>query len=372
MPKSRPSTLPLAAALAGLVCLACSERAPRGGEAPPKAAEPGLFSATEARAFLAASAGLIPLPADGAPSLAPGPRLSALSAREAGSAAAAAARAPEALPPGQGFALALEGWGLARIDLEPGGASYRVVASPSPYLAGLAVGGMWEDGERRVLQLFRDPLAEGSGGGSPSPGGRPLLFSLGRDGLVPLDLPSLGPDLYALFPDPARPGSWLAQTRRSEGEGFVSDYLRLESLTGAASPLRRAAFEEALAPRPLGAAPAGLRESLREAAGGSEPRDFLLRLRDAFGGETWYGGGDPAEASSFEAWSAAEFLVVLAPEGRLARAEGGAVALSRPAPPVAGARFGQVAALRSPAGGLCVLGWELEGGPSGILVLPLF
>lgn len=293
-------------------------------------------------------------------------RPAASSGQPAGAATAAGpADAGVAEPPLAAFAL--EGWGAAFLELDPGASTLRLSQLPLPELAGLKLGGLWRDETAFLLASFRDPFAEesdaaagsaapkavagtGSGpasSGSAAPGTGPLasgpassgsaaaraagtgsgpaskgaVYRLGLRGLAALDLPPLGGlgpgyELFAFLPRPGGAGAWLAQFRDSTGPRSRSLWASYPSLGGPGRLIAREDFEAALAPRSLAEAPPALRAAL-EALGPGRPESALLSLSGGGEAAGWYAwGGDPAAGRELQAsMDEAGDCLLLAPGG---------------------------------------------------------
>jgi len=327
---------------------------------------------------------------------------------------------------GRTILAALNGWGVARIEGSPDGSAYRVVGSPLPLsFAALTTAGAWPTtrpaaggvGRGFLVQLYRDPFrvandpfgiandaieastdplgaaeekgkasaGDGQGGAAParlvffdekgaaSAGDETVLGELGREA---------GWELFALFPVS---GGWLAELRgEAEGRSSIRFFRVEEGRAGARSrEVGRAEFEDALRPRAyaeLGPEVGGaLREALESLGAGRR----LVRLRDGSGADGYFfEGKKPEDAAPAYAWRGREALLVLLPEGGLARAPLGAaaarekVATLRLEAPAEGASFTALAAAEPPegedgaaarrgkAGGLVAAGWEAGEFPS--------
>jgi len=209
----------------------------------------------------------------------------------------------------------------------------RLGQRPIPELAGLKVGGLWAFGQGWLLPTFRDPFAEDADGRTGKAGSQASLLDLTSSGARPLAPPRLvemaaGYELFALLPDPASSEGWLAQFRDSSGPRATSMWLSIPRLDADAKPpsspprrLSREAFESALKPRPLSAAPATLAAAVAAIAD-TRSTSALLRLDGSSGRSSWYEwGSDSGDSREFHAWVDGKGDVfALSPDGRAALA----------------------------------------------------
>ena len=372
-------TLCLAAAMAAGSC-ARADRGGAAGSAPPAPAYP--YAAAERRLFYATAGGL----AEG-----PG--------RPPAGAPLRASVAPNAsvlTSDGRTVLVAVNGWGLARLESSPGGEAFRVAESPFPEpFAGLSTAGAWPlggppgggagagagAGTGFLVHFYRDPYAGGpeaaSGEGGAGSGSARLLY-LDREGLLAAPDPfalatDRGFELFALYP---AAGQWLAELREEGPERVRFRFFALEDPRAAGAALRelgRPEFEAALRPRPISSLRGEGAAELRAAIAALGPGEFLVRLRSAKGEDGWYlTGGEAWEARPAFAWREEGRAIALRGEGRLAVARAGApLATLSLEPPLQGAAFTALAV----AGELGVAAWEGEGFPelsaAGLLTVPL-
>jgi hypothetical protein len=290
---------------------------------------------------------------------------------------------------GASIAVALNGWGVERIEAAPGGGSYRLVDGPAPErFAGLSTGGCWPYGGGFLVQLYRDPFSAAvpEAGEAPAAASR-LVFVDGSGAAPRLSAgpfpPGIDPgfELFALLPSGS---GWFAELRKDEAARVrlrffaFDDPLAYPAIgTAPAREVSRAEFEAALKPRPLSSLAGELGASLRSALDLLGKGPWVARLRSAEGDDTWYlSPGDIEESSSALAWSLGGSdggVIALCAEGRLAFSDkaGKAELLQPLSAPVEGAAFTAVAA----AGGLVVAAWEAGEFPyvaaAGIIVAPL-
>lgn len=307
---------------------------------------------------------------------------------------------------GKAILAALNGWGVARIEVAPDGAAYRVLGSPLPLsFAGLSTGGIWPSRGGFLVQLYRDPFGvagdpfriagdssgmagDGVAAAMPS-GGAIAEGAAGKDRLLFFDAAGAassgeaaylgkidasaggGWELFALFPSR---GGWYAEFRgEREGRPALRFFAVEEGAAGPkAKEMRREDFEDALRPRPFTALAPEVAKALGAAAAALGAGQPLVRLRDAGGGDGWFFEGRRVEdAAQAFAWRGASRLLLLLADGRLAvaalgdrGAAGGAVAVSRLEAPAEGACFTALAAEEGgAAGSLAAAAWEAGAFP---------
>ncbi len=304
-----------------------------------------------------------------------------------------ASRAPNASVlsgDGKSIAIALNGWGIERVEESTDGRAYRLVDAPdSAAFAGLSTGGIWPMGGGFLVQLYRDPFADLGGSAAPAGGGAAaspsrLLF-LGADGATQARPDPFPRDSEAGFEPfvllPAK-GTWFAQLRKDAAERVDMKYFAMDDPLAAAPSIReigRADFEAALAPLPLsgsGGEPDGSLRSALEALGKGP---WLARLRSGAGDDRWYlSSGKPEEATHAYCWRIAgkaggsATVLALAPDGRLALCDArGARGLTALPAPTEGATFTALAATE----GIAAASWESGEFPdissAGILMFPI-
>ena len=318
---------------------------------------------------------------------------------------------------GRTVLVAVNGWGLARLESSPGGEAFRVAGSPFPEpFAGLSTAGAWPlggppgggtgegsavgggpadsaaaagggaaPGGGFLVHFYRDPYAggpeaaSGEAGAAASAGsGSARLLFLDREGLLAAPDPfalaaDRGFELFALYP---AAGQWLAELREEGPERVRFRFFALEDPRAAGAALRelgRPEFEAALRPRPISSLRGEGAAELRAAIAALGPGEFLVRLRSAKGEDGWYlTGGEAWEARPAFAWREEGRAIALRGEGRLAVARAGEpLATLSLEPPLQGAAFTALAV----AGELGVAAWEGEGFPelsaAGLLTVPL-
>jgi hypothetical protein len=314
---------------------------------------------------------------------------------------APASRAPNASvlsSAGRTILVAVNGWGLERIEASPDGRSYRLGGTALPgFFAGLATGGAWSVAGGFLVQLYRDPFGEDLPATAEvkaaTPSASRLVFIHGQtvSSLDPfLKDAGVGFELFAFLPSG---GGWFAELRKDAPERVDVKYFSLDTPLAASSgaapsihPILRSDFEAALTPKPLAGLSGQAGSALRSALDALGKGPWLVRLRSEEGGDDWYlERGKAEEASTVFVWtgrgeSAAEApaardgtpgpkLLALCPDGRLAivNREGAATVVELRAP-VEGASFTALAA----AGNLAVAAWEAGDFPdissAGIVV----
>jgi hypothetical protein len=175
------------------------------------------------------------------------------------------------------------------------------------------VGRFWPFGATLRLFLYRHPYFEYETLGGPSHyflelGSESSLEALEQAGALPtaLDGPA---DIFAIYPQGQ--GRLLYQTREERGERVLSAYGRFDERAGTALPLSKQAFEAALQPIPLSAAPIELR-----ALAGLVSGDIVIELTQADGSARSYYRGDLAEAAQAWAVLTAKGALLAAADGR--------------------------------------------------------
>ncbi len=350
----RSPWFPLALAL---VLAGCAKAPP-----PPAAVYP--YKADAARVFYATSSGL-----------------SELTYQGEADAETLASRAPNASvlsADGKAIAVAVNGWGVERIEASPDGRSYRIVDSPlRSAFAGLSTGGAWPMGGGFLVQLYRDPFAESAEGVAAPPSSSRLAF-FGADGKAatapdPYPTGDAGYEPFALLP---ASGKWFAELRKDAAERVDMKFYAFAdplSLEPRAAEIRRAEFEAALMPRPLSSLAGDAGAALRSALGAMGKGPWLVRLRSLSGDDLWYlSAGSAEESNKVFAWSTGDRVAVLSPDGRLALSDSlGPGTLSSIAAPAEGASFTALAA----SGRMAAAAWETGSFPyissAGIVLSPL-
>jgi len=286
---------------------------------------------------------------------------------------------------GRVILVAVNGWGVERVELSPDGSSYRLADSPQPGFNGLTAGGAWPLAGGFLVQLYRDPFLEraaapgAASGAAPSPA---RLFYMDAAGLLSLPSPfppglEAGFEPFAILP---AGGSWFAELRKDGAERVSLKFFALDSPLGSslsAREIRRADFESALSPLPLSALAGGEGASLRTALGALGRGPWLARLRSGAGEDRWYlSSGRPEEAQNVYAWSlggpaGGERSLVLTGDGRLAAADALKASVTELEAPAPGAQFTALAASATSA----AAAWEAGTFPSissaGVMILPL-
>jgi hypothetical protein len=307
-PHFRPAAFG-AVLLSAILLAGCARKA----QAPESSAVAYPYSAEAPRLFYATASGLAESPGTGASGTGAEaePRLASQSPNASVLSADSGA-----------IAAAVNGWGLVRIEPSPAsGEAYRIVGSPLPAgLAGLATAGAWPLDGGFLIQLYRDPFAEGADSGKAGPAR--LLF-MGGSGTVGFDpLPGetgLGYELFALLP---ASGTWYSELRKDAQDRVDLKFFALDDpvksyrARTAASPnptvaaaaaireIRRADFEAALKPRSLDALAPAEAKALRTALAALGKGPWLVRLRSCTGADAWYlSSGMAEEASPAYAWS---------------------------------------------------------------------
>jgi len=364
-PGARMCALHALVALCAFVALGLSGCARKAPEAPPIVYP---YSSAAPRVFYATETGIV----DEAPAAKVG---------AASSEARPASRAPNASvlsSNGRAILVAINGWGIARIEISAGaerGGYYRVVGTPLPELfSGLSTGGAWPLKGGTLVQLYRDPFTE-SGTAKVAPA---RLVFLGDSGLTKALDPfgtTAGPgyELFALLPSGA---SWFAELRKDQPERVDLKFLALDdplAAQGAAgnpsagaaaiSEINRSDFEAALKPKPLDSLLAGdSGKALRAALAGLGKRAWLVRLRSDTGEDAWYlSSGNAEDALPVYAWTDGKTVMALRSDGWIGcgDAQGGS-SLSRIALPREDASFVALAA----AGELATAAWEAGAFPN--------
>jgi hypothetical protein len=358
-----------AAGAVALVLAGCARRAPVA----PQPSYPYLADAP--RTFYAGADGLVdmlPSTTAGAPELLP------------------ATRAPNASvlnSNGDAFLVAVNGWGLVRVERDVtvgasaargagGGANagapvgairYRLEGRPLPSLfEGLTTAGAWPVSGGFLVQLFRDPFTEApataagattaadatnagvAAGGAP--GGRLVFLPTSGEAIAPDPFAQAcagGYELFALLPSEKE---WFAELRKETASRVELKFLSLgdpladtaagpkagaaeakaagasEKAVGAAGPVEvgRARFEEALKPRALASLGVADAGLLAAALRALGDGPWLVRLRSAAGKDAWYlSGGKAEEATPAYAWSGPEGMLAMRSDGWLALAAAG-------------------------------------------------
>jgi hypothetical protein len=297
-----------------------------------------------------------------------------------------ASRAPNASvlsSNGKSIAIAVNGWGIERIESSPDGRAYRIVDYPLPAVfSGLATGGAWPMGGGFLVQLYRDPFSDSSLPGAPSsvPVSLSRLAYFGGDGgaaTTPNPFPQDVDPAYELFALLPAGGIWFAELRKDASERVDYKFFALGDPLARSPSTRevgRREFESSLKPLSWleGDAGASLRSAL--ALLGKGP--WLTRLRSDSGEDRWYlSSGKAEEAANAFAWTlsgAVVGMLVLCPDGKLAVSGGrGEPSLTSLAAPVEGAVFTAIAA----AGNIAVAAWEAGEFPyissAGIVLIPI-
>lgn len=374
--RSALCALAAASALGVGSCLAisgCAKPAPKA--APTPVVYP--YSSAAPRVFYATASGLV----EEAP----------VTADDTHSAARPASRSPNASvlsSDGRAITVAVNGWGVARIECAPAradgssaeqGESYRIEGTPLPELfSGLSTGGAWPAKSGILVQLYRDPFNETAPAqGAAKTAGARLIFVGGpsSDGTKALDpigqMAGPGYELFALLPSG---GSWFAELRRDQSERVDLKFLALTdpliergtagngSGASAVREIHRADFEAALKPRPLADLTGNQGVALRAALASLGNHPWLVRLRSYTGEDSWYlSSGLPEDALSVYAWTDGKTIVALRSDGWMATADSsGAHALSRLSPPSGGASFVALTA----ASDLVAAAWEVGDFPN--------
>jgi hypothetical protein len=317
-----------------------------------------------------------------------------------------ASRAPNASvlsADGRDILVAVNGWGIERIEPSTDGKAYRLVDAPLPAFSGLTTGGAWPLNGGFLVQFYRDPFQgaasagpdEGDAAGrgaaamsrSAGGGGRQtsprLAFIAGEGGAITTPNP-FPPGLdsafeaFALLP---AGGKWFSELRKDGPEKVELKFFVLEGPLAAPSlarEIRRSEFEAALRPLPLSAFKGEVGTALRSALGALGDEPWLARLRSGDGEDRWYlSSGLPEEATNVYAWSLAPAgnaparVLALVGDGRLAVAGLGSASVRTLGAPVEGAAFTALAA----AGRIAAAAWEAGLFPNlssaGIVVVPI-
>jgi hypothetical protein len=363
----------LVAAVLVLVLPGCARKAP---PLPPPVVPVYPYSTDVAKAFYATASGLSEMAFQGE--------------AEAELPASKAPNASILSSDGKAIVVAVNGWGVERIEVSPDSQAYRLVDSPLPaQFPGLCTGGAWYTGSGFLVQLFRDPFgdpppsvaAESGAGAERVPASR-LVFFDGSGGAAttpnpfPRDLDP-GFELFALLP---AGGTWFAELRKDAAERVDLKFFAVGdplSLSGPVREIRRAEFEAALTPLPFsslaGETKAALGSALRLLGKGP----WLARVRSGAGEDRWYlSSGKAEEAAPVFAWTytegAATKVLALSPDGKMARSEGlGEATVTSLTAPVEGAGFTALAV----AGNLAAAAWEAGDFPfissAGIVLAPV-
>lgn len=295
-----------------------------------------------------------------------------------------ASRAPNASvlsSDGKSIAVAVNGWGVERIDSSPDGRAYRIVDYPLPAVfSGLVTGGAWPMGGGFLVQLYHDPFPDSSEPGASAPASGFRLAFFGGDGgaaMTPSPFPKdLDPgfELFALLP---ADGTWFAELRKDAAERVDYKFFALGDPLARSSSTReidRTEFESTL--KPLARIEGDIGRSLRSALALLGKGPWLARLRSDSGEDRWYlTSGKAEEAANAFAWRVSgepEKVLVLSSDGRLAMADGlGEPTLTGIAAPVEGAAFVAVAV----AGNIAAAAWEAGEFPyissAGLVLTPL-
>ena len=363
----------LVAAVLVLALAGCARKAP---PLPPPVVPVYPYSADVAKAFYATASGLSEMAFQGE--------------AEAELPASKAPNASVLSSDGKAIVVAVNGWGVQRIEASPDGRSYRLVDSPLPALfPGLCTGGAWPSGGGFLVQLFRDPFGEAppacateSGAAAARVPASRLVFFDGSGGAVttldpfPRDLDP-GFELFALLP---AGGTWFAELRKDAAERVDLKFFAVgdpPTRSGTAREIRRAEFEAALTPLPFsslaGETKAALGSALRLLGKGP----WLARIRSGAGEDRWYlSSGKAEEAAPVFAWTytegAAARVLALNPEGKLVRSDSlGEATISSLTAPVEGSGFTALAV----AGNLAAAAWEAGDFPfissAGIVLAPV-
>ena len=285
---------------------------------------------------------------------------------------------------GRGIAVAVNGWGIERVETSPDGRAYRLVDGHLPGLfPGLSTGGAWPLGGGFLFQLYRDPFSDSGEAGATaiSPSSASRLVFLGREGRATTIDPfppgrDAGFELFALLP---AEGTWFAELRKDAAERVDFEFYAIDDpLTGSSSAreIRRTQFEAALTPLPLSAISGEVGASLRSALALLGTGPWLARIRSDTGEDRWYlSSGNAEEATKVFVWTSVgdtARVLVLGTDGRLALSDGrGEPVLTSIAAPVEGAAFTTLAA----AGKIAAAAWEAGDFPfvssAGIVLVPL-
>ena len=284
----------LVAAVLVLALAGCARKAP---PLPPPVVPVYPYSADVAKAFYATASGLSEMAFQGE--------------AEAELPASKAPNASILSSDGKAIVVAVNGWGVERIEASPDGRTYRLVDSPLPALfPGLCTGGAWPTGGGFLIQLFRDPFGDPPPSGAVESGAvearvpaSRLVFFDGAGGAAttpnpfPRDLDP-GFELFALLP---AGGTWFAELRKDAAERVDLKFLAIGdplSLSGPVREIRRAEFEAALTPLPFsslaGETKAALGSALRLLGKGP----WLARVRSGAGEDRWYLSSGKAEEAA--------------------------------------------------------------------------
>ena len=285
---------------------------------------------------------------------------------------------------GKGIAVAVNGWGIERVEASPDGRAYRLVDSHLPGLfPGLSTGGGWPLGGGFLFQLYHDPFSDSGEAGvtvAPPSSATRLVF-LDREGrATAIDpFPSGGDPGFELFALLPAEGTWFAELRKDAAERVDFEFFAIDdplAVPRSSREIHRAQFEAALTPLPLSGISGDLGVSLRSTLAllGSGP--WLARIRSDTGEDRWYlSSGNAEEATKVFVWVTAgdtARVLVLGTDGRLALSDGrGEPVLTSIAAPVEGAAFTTLAA----AGNIAAAAWEAGEFPfvssAGIVLAPL-
>jgi hypothetical protein len=313
-----------------------------------------------------------------------------------------ASRAPNASvmsADGAAIAVAVNGWGLERIEASPDGGAYRLVDCPLPSaFGGLATGGAWPLGGGFLVQLYRDPFGASVEEAGAAPAKAPesasrLVFFGGGEAAATIPDPfppggDPGFELFALLP---AGNTWFAELRKDGAERVDLKFFALEdpragkeARQASIRPIRRSEFEAALSPLSLALLRGEAGDALRSALARLGPGPWLVRLRSGRGEDRWYlSSGKAEDASKAFGWilargRAAEGagegagVLALSQDGRLASSDGrGGSSLERLVAPAEGASFTALAA----AGTIAAAAWEAGEFPylssAGVIIVPI-
>ena len=285
---------------------------------------------------------------------------------------------------GRGIAVAVNGWGIEKVEASSDGRAYRLVDSHLPGIfSGLSTGGAWPLGGGFLFQLYRDPFSDPAEAGASvtAPASAFRLVFFGREGMATTLDPfppgrDAGFELFALLP---AGGTWFAELRKDAAERVDFEFFAIDDPLAASSSAReihRADFEAALMPVPFSDISGEVGTSLRSALALLGTGPWLARIRSDTGEDRWYlSSGNAEEATKVFVWTSAgdsARVLVLGTDGRLALSDGrGEPVLTSIAAPVEGAAFTTLAA----AGNIAAAAWEAGEFPfvssAGIVLTPL-
>jgi hypothetical protein len=201
----------------------------------------------------------------------------------------------------------------AEASISPRFADISELASAPGLFPSRSVGRFWPFGNTLRLFLYRHPYFETETAGGASHRFLELGSESSAEALEQasgLHTALSGPaDIYAIYPQGQ--GQLLYQTREERGERVLSAYGRFDERAGMALPLSKQAFEAALQPAPLSAAPKELRELAALLSG-----DIVIELTQADGSARSYYRGSLAEATQAWAFLADEGALLAAADGR--------------------------------------------------------